>query len=179
MPTPAKAAIIDNMAEKLRRARGGVLIKTEGLTVAELTDLRRKLTSNKIELHVIKNTLLRIAAERAQYQDLSSVLSGQTAIALGFEDEVTPAKAISDYMRTTRTGKPVTIKAGLLERAPINPRQVEDLAKIPPRDQLHAQVVGAIHGPMNQTYGVLTAPLRDLINVLEARIRQLNEQGAA
>ncbi len=179
MPTPAKAATIDNMAEKLKRARSAVLIKTEGLTVAEMTDLRRRLTTSKIELHVIKNTLLRIAAERAEYQDLSPVLTGQTAIALGFDDEVAAAKAISDYMRTARTGKPVTVKAGILERAPINPKQVEDLARIPPRDQLRAQVVGAIHGPMNQTYGVLTAPLRDLINVLEARIRQLNEQGAA
>jgi len=179
MPTPAKAEAIDVMAERLRRARGAVLIKTEGLTVAEMTDLRRKLSTSKIELHIIKNTLLRIAAERAQYQDLSSVLTGQTAIALGFEDEVTPAKAVSDYLRTARTGKPITIKAGILERKPIDSREVEALAKIPPRDQLRAQVVGAIHGPLNSTYGLLTAPLRDLINVLEARIRQLNEQGAA
>jgi large subunit ribosomal protein L10 len=167
------------MAEKLRRARGAVLLKTEGLTVAEMTDLRRKLTANKIELHVIKNTLLRIAAERAEYQDLTAVLSGQTAIALGYEDEIAPAKAISDYLRTARTGKPITIKAGLLEHATINSKQVEDLAKIPPRDQLRAQVVATIHGPLNQTYTLLTAPLRDLINVLEARIRQLNELGAA
>ena len=127
----------------------------------------------------MKNTLLRLAAQRAEYQDLSSVLSGQTTVALGFEDEVTPAKAISDYLRSARTGKPVTIKAGILERAPIDSQQVEALAKIPPRDQLRAQVVGTIHGPMNSTYAVLTAPLRDLINVIEARIRQLNEQGAA
>jgi large subunit ribosomal protein L10 len=178
MPTAAKAQTIEEMAEKLKRARGAVLLKTEGLTVAEMTDLRRKLTANKIDLQVIKNTLLRIAAERAEYQDLSSLLSGQTAIALGYEDELTAAKTIADYLRTARTGKPVTIKAGILERAPISTKQVEDLAKIPPRDQLHAQVVGTIHGPLNQTYTLLTAPLRDLINVLEARIRQLGGEPA-
>jgi large subunit ribosomal protein L10 len=56
---------------------------------------------------------------------------------------------------------------------------VDALAKVPPKEQLHAQVVGAIHGPMNQMYGVITAPLRDLINVLEARIRQLGGEAAA
>ncbi|HEX6121622.1 MAG TPA: 50S ribosomal protein L10 [Ktedonobacterales bacterium] len=179
MPTAAKAAMIEEIAERLKRARGAVLLKTEGLTVAEMLDMRRKLTASKIELHVVKNTLLRIAAQQAEYQDLSALLTGQTAIALGYEDEVTPAKAITDYLKSAKTGKPATIKAGILERAPISAKQVEDLAKIPPRDQLRAQVVGTIHGPMNQTYGVLTAPLRDLINVLEARIRQLGGEQAA
>lgn len=179
MPTQAKAQVIEEMTDKLTRARGGVLIKTEGLTVAEMQDLRRKLSANGIELHVVKNTLLRIASERAQYADLSAILNGQTAIALGFDDEVSSAKSITDYLRTARTGKPVTVKAGLLEKAAISAKQVEDLAKVPSREQLRAQVVGAIHGPMNQTYGVLTAPLRDLINVLEARIREMQGAEAA
>jgi large subunit ribosomal protein L10 len=179
MPTAAKAALIEEMTEKLKRARGAVLLKTEGLTVAEMMDMRRKLTASKIELHVFKNTLLRIAAQQAEYQDLSALLTGQTAIALGYEDEVAPAKAIMDYLKGTKTAKPASIKAGILERAPISVKQVEDLAKIPPRDQLRAQVVGTIHGPMNEAYSVLSAPLRDLINVLEARIRQLGGEQAA
>jgi large subunit ribosomal protein L10 len=65
------------------------------------------------------------------------------------------------------------VKAGILERAPITPQQVEALAKTPPREQLHAQVVGAVMGPLNFAYGILTAPLRDLIYVLEARIQQM------
>ena len=77
------------------------------------------------------------------------------------------------------TGKPVVIKAGILDNAPISVAQVEALAKVPPRDQLRAEVVGAIQGPLSQTYGVLTAPLRDLINVLEARIRALGGEAAA
>src|SRR6185312_12538787 len=105
MPTAAKAALIDEMTEKLKRARGAVLLKTEGLTVAEMMDMRRKLTTSKIELHVVKNTLLRIAAQRADYQDLSALLTGQTAIALGYEDEVTPAKAITDYLKGAKTAK--------------------------------------------------------------------------
>jgi len=177
MPTAAKAQLIEEMTEKLGRARAAVLLQTEGLTVAEAHDLRRKLRAQGIELHVIKNTLLRKASEAAQYQDLSALLTGQTAIALGYDDEVTPAKAVTEYMRTARTGKPVKVKAGILDRGPITAQQVEDLAKAPSRDQMRSQMVGTIMGPLNQTYGVLSAPLRDLINVLEARVRQL--EGAA
>ncbi len=178
MPTPAKAAVIDEMTEKLERARAAVLMTTQGLTVAEMMDLRRRLDTAGVELHVIKNTLLRIASERASYGDISSALSGQTSIALGYGDEVTPAKAISDYLRTARTGKPAQVKAGILERGLISPQQVEELAKIPPRDQLRATVVGSIQAPMSQTYSTISAPLRDLINTLDARVRQLGGEAA-
>lgn len=179
MPTAAKALLIKEMTDKLDRARSAVLLQTEGLTVAESQDLRRKLRAQGIELYVVKNTLLRIASEAAEYQDLSSILAGQTAIALSFTDEVAAAKAITDYLKTAKTAKPVTVKAGILEKAPISAKQVEDLAKIPPRDQLRGQVVGTMMGPLNQTYGVLSAPLRDLINTLEARVRQLGGAEAA
>ncbi len=179
MPTAVKAQLIDEMTEKLGRASAAVLLQTEGLTVAEAQDLRRKLRAQGIELHVIKNTLLRKASEAANYQDISALLSGQTAIAIGYDDEVAPAKAVADYLKTAKTAKPVKVKAGILERGPITAKQVEDLAKVPSRDQLRGQVVGTFMGPLNQTYGVLSAPLRDLVNVLEARIRQLGEGAAA
>ncbi|MGO8950730.1 MAG: 50S ribosomal protein L10 [Ktedonobacterales bacterium] len=178
MPTPAKAAMIDEMTEKLKASRAAVLLQTEGLTVAEMQELRQRLRAAKVELYVVKNTLLRIASERAAYQDLSSVLNGPTSIAFSTEDELAPAKTVSDYLRQVKTSKPVIIKAGILENGPISAAQVEVLAKVPPRDQVHSEVVGAIQGPLSQTYGVLTAPLRDLINVLEARIRDLGGEAA-
>jgi large subunit ribosomal protein L10 len=179
MPTQAKAAVIDELTEKLKRARSGVLLQTEGLTVAEITELRRRLSASGVELHVVKNTLLRIASERAEYKDLSGLLNGQTSLAISYDDEIAPAKSISDYLRQVRTARPAVIKAGILEHGPISSAEVEALAKVPPRDQLRAEVVGTIHGPLNQTYGILSAPLRDLINVLEARINQLGGAPAA
>ncbi len=173
MPTPAKAAVIEEMTEKLKRAKSAVLLQTDGLTVAEVSELRRRLGAQNIELHVVKNTLLRIASEQAQYQDLSKILNGPTSIAISYDDEVAPAKTVSDYLKQVKTARPVTIKAGILERAPITSAQVDDLAKVPPRDQLRAQVVGTIQSPLSHTYSIVSAPLRDLINVLEARIRQL------
>jgi large subunit ribosomal protein L10 len=173
MPTPQKAEEIERLTEKLERMRAGVLLSTQGMSVAEMTALRRRLSDQSVELHVVKNTLLRIASERANYQNIEPLLHGQTTIAIGYDDEVAPAKVITEYLRTTRLAKPVTVKAGILERAPITPQQVEALAKTPSREQLHAQVVGAVMGPLNHTYSILTAPLRDLIYVLEARIQQM------
>lgn len=179
MPTDAKAALIEGLTEKLKRTRSAVLLQTQGLTVAEISEMRRRLLNSGVELHVVKNTLLRIASERAEFQDLSALLTGQTTLALSYDDDVAPAKAVTDFLRAVKTAKPVTIKAGILERGPISAAQVDALSKVPPRDQLRGEVVGTVMGPLNQTYGVISAPLRDLINVLEARVRQLGEPAAA
>ncbi len=178
MPTQAKAAVIDEMTEKLKASRAAVLLQTEGLTVAEMQELRKRLRAAKVELYVVKNTLLRIASERAAYQDISSILTGPTSIALSTEDELAPAKTISEYMRQVKTSKPVVVKAGILENSPISAAEVDALSKVPPRDQVRAEVVGSIQGPLSQTYSVINAPLRDLINVLEARIRELGDAAA-
>lgn len=178
MPTEAKAAVIGQLTERLGRMRAAVLLQTQGLTVAEMAELRRRLSAASIELQVVKNTLLRIASEQAHLDNLEPMLHGQTAIALSYDDEVVAAKTISDYMRTVRAAHPITVKAGILGRVPISAADVDALAKTPGRDQLRANVVGAIQGPLSQTYGVLSAPLRDLINVLEARIRQLGGEAA-
>lgn len=178
MPTQAKAAIIDEMTEKLKQSRAAVLLQTEGLTVTEMQELRRRLRAAGVDLYVIKNTLLRIASERASYRDLSGILNGPTSIAISTEDEIAPAKTISDYMRQVKTSKPVVIKAGILENGPISAAEVEVLSKVPSRDQVRAEAVSAIQGPLSQVYGVLTAPMRDLVNVLEARIRNLGDEAA-
>jgi large subunit ribosomal protein L10 len=178
MPTEAKAGIIAYLTERLRRMRSAVLLQTQGLTVAEMADLRTKMRANGIDVQVAKNTLLRIASEQAQLDNLEPILHGQTTIAVGYGDEVSVAKAVADYVRTVRTAHPITVKAGILGRTPISAQQVDALAKTPPRAQLHAEVVGALEGPLSQTYGVVSAPLRELVNVLEARIRQLGGEAA-
>lgn len=179
MPTEAKAAVISDLIDRLRRMHAAVLMQTQGLTVAEMSDFRRRLSAAGIEVHVAKNTLLRIASEQAELANLEPILHGQTTIAIGYGDEVAVAKSVSDFITTSRMAHPITIKAGILGKQPIGAAEVTALAKTPPREQLHAELVGAIHGPLNQMYGVLTAPMRDLINTLESRIRQLGGETEA
>ncbi len=170
MPTPAKAEWIDELTEKLKRSKASVLMQTQGMKVSEITDFRRKLGNARAELQVVKNTLLRIAAERANVKGLVPVLAGQTTIALGYEDEVGVAKAVSDYVKTQKL---IVIKGGILEQRLISPDQVDSLAKTPPRTQLQAQLVGSLQGPFASLVNLFSAPARDLVYVLQARIDQL------
>ena len=173
MPTQAKSEKIDELAEKLGRATVAILVQTQGLKVKDMTELRNKMRAARLEFQIAKNTLLRIATERNNMVDLDkSIFNGQTAIALSYDDEVTAAKRVTDY---THTSKIVVLKSGILGGRKLTADQVEDLAKIPGgKKQAKAQVVGVIQGPLATTYGLLTAPLRDLCYVLQAHAEQLN-----
>jgi len=172
MPTQAKAEKITELADKLNRAAVTVLVQTQGLTVKEMDDLRRKMRAAKIEFQVAKNTLLRIATERNEWRDLdTSIFNGQTAVAFGYEDEVATAKAVTDYTSSSRVA---VLKSGILGGRKLTAEQVEGLAKIRGgKDQSKAEVVGTLQSPLAATYGLLTAPLRDFCYVLQAHADQL------
>jgi large subunit ribosomal protein L10 len=173
MPTPVKTAKIEELADKLNRSTVAILVQTQGLTVKDMNELRGKMRAAKVEFQVAKNTLLRIASERNKMTELdTSIFNGQTAIAFGYEDEVAAAKAVADYIGTSKVA---VLKSGIIGGKALSAEQVESLAKMP-GGKLHAkaQVVGTIQGPLASTYGLLTAPLRDLAYVLQARAEQLN-----
>ena len=173
MPTQAKAEKIEELTEKLGRAAVTILVQTQGLTVKDMTDLRNRMRAAKIEFQVAKNTLLRIATERNNMTGVDKgIFNGQTAVALGYDDEVATAKAVSDYIRTSRVA---VLKSGILGGRTLTADQVENLARIPGgKNYARAQVVGTIQGPMSTTYSLLTAPMRDLCYVLQAHADQLN-----
>jgi large subunit ribosomal protein L10 len=173
MPTQAKAEKIEELTEKLGRAAVTILVQTQGLTVKDMTDLRNKMRAAKVEFQIAKNTLLRIATERNNMKEVDKgIFNGQTAVALGYDDEVATAKAVSDYIRTSRIA---VLKSGILGGRSLTADQVEDLARIPGgKNYARAQVVGTVQGPMSTAYSLLSAPLRDLCYVLQAHADQLN-----
>ncbi|TMB87028.1 MAG: 50S ribosomal protein L10, partial [Chloroflexi bacterium] len=164
---------IEELTEKLGRAAVTILVQTQGLTVKDMTDLRNRMRAAKIEFQVAKNTLLRIATERNNMTGVDKgIFNGQTAVALGYDDEVATAKAVSDYVRTSKI---VVLKSGILGGRTLTADQVENLARIPGgKNYARAQVVGTVQGPMSTTYSLLTAPMRDLCYVLQAHADQLN-----
>lgn len=178
MPTQEKTAAIELLAEKLSRAVVAILVQTQGLKVKDMNELRSKMRAAHVEFQIAKNTLLRIATERNHMDELdTNIFHGQTAIAFGYDDEVTAAKAVTDYLRTSKI---VVLKSGILGGRALTPEQVEDLAKTPGgKLQTKANVVGTIQAPLATTYGLLTAPMRDLCFVLQARAEQLNSGTAA
>ncbi|HHT48216.1 MAG TPA: 50S ribosomal protein L10 [Firmicutes bacterium] len=168
MARPEKEAVVKEVHEKLTRSQAVVLVDFRGLTVQEATELRKKLREAGVEFRVIKNTLIRFAAEKADLSDLSVYLEGPTAIAFGYDDPVSPAKILSEF---AKDHKKLELKGGVLEGKVIDQAMVTALAELPSREVLLGQLVGLFQAPIRNLANVLSAPLRNTVYVLEA-IRQ-------
>jgi len=178
MPTQAKEDKIVELTDKLSRASVAILVQTQGLSVKDMNELRGKMRAANVELQVAKNTLLRIASERNNMTEVDAkIFSGQTTVAFGYEDEITAAKAVSDYINTSKVA---VLKSAILGGRTLTGDQVKDLAKLPGgKNYAKAQLVGTVQGPLASMYGLLTAPLRDLCYVLQAHAEQLNGETTA
>lgn len=175
MPTPRKASQIAALADKLGRAKLAIVADYRGLKVKDLSSLRRQLGGHHSELEVAKNTLLTKAAADAGINVGTTLFKGPTAIAFCFDDVVEPAKVIADFARTSRI---LSVRGGLLEGNLIGADGVASLATLPPVDQLRAQLVGTISGPLSTTVGVLNAVLQTFVATLEARSEQISGHAA-
>jgi large subunit ribosomal protein L10 len=162
------------IADQLSRAKVTVLADYRGLSVSEITALRRRLREANAEFHVAKNTLTRRAAERLGCDELVPHLVGPTGLALGYGDEAAVAKAMSEFARTSRI---LTLKGGLLGNRVLAAEDVGRLADLPSREQLIAQVVGGFQAPIAGLVNVMSGTLRNLAGVLEARRQQLESAG--
>jgi len=173
-----KERVVAELVERLRTSETLIVADYRGLTMTEIDRLRGELLKHGARFSVVKNTLTRRAAEAAGVDQLLALLEGPTAIAFlqSDGDPVAVAKALGDAARTTRV---LAVRGGVLEGEPITAADVENLAKLPPAEVLHGQLVGALAGPLTTVVGLFTAPLRDLVGVIDARIRQLEEQGEA
>jgi large subunit ribosomal protein L10 len=143
--------------------------------MSEIDGVRTELLKHGARFSVVKNTLTKRAAEEAGVKGLIELLDGPTAIAFVLEgDMVAVAKSLNDTARQTKV---LSLKGGILQGQPVGPDEVQKLAALPPTNVLQAQVLGAVVGPLNAIVGLFTAPLRDLVGVLDGRIQQLQEQG--
>src|SRR5919202_1228852 len=171
-----KERVVAELAERLKSSETLLVADYRGLTMPQIDDLRSRLLEHGVRFSVVKNTPTRRAAEEAGADALLALLEGPTAIAFleAGGDPVAVAKALRDVARDTRV---LAIRGGVLEGAVITAADVENLATLPPVDVLRAQLLGAIAGPMTTVVGLFTAPLRDIVGVIDARIDQLRAQG--
>src|SRR4051794_35839699 len=138
-----KARLVAELTERLRTTDTLLVADYRGLTMPQIDDLRGKLLEHGARFAVVKNTLTRRAAEAAGNDALLALLEGPTAIAFleSGGDPVAVAKALVDSARETRV---LEVRGGLLEGRPVEPGEIESLAKLPPVDILRGQVLGAI-----------------------------------
>jgi large subunit ribosomal protein L10 len=172
---PEKEAAVRDLSERLERAQIALVADYRGLTVAQLTELRRQLAGSETEIRVAKNTLARLAVAGTPREVLVSQLEGPTAFVLGYQDPAQTAKVFSDTVRTQRLTVPV--KGALLGDRLLSTADVTRLAELPSREVLRATLVGTLNGPLAAMVGVLNGALHQLVGTLEARSEQLG--GAA
>ncbi len=176
MPTEAKRETIDDLRAQLDSSRAMIVSEYRGLKVKEISEIRRALRKSDVSYRVVKNRLMRIAAQdNAAAEALSPLLVGPTAIAFG-QDEAGTAKAVLD---ATRPYKIVKITGGVLGSRAIDADSVVRLAALPSRDVLLAEAVGAIVAPLSTTAGLFDAPLRDVVGLVQALIDQRGGEAAA
>jgi large subunit ribosomal protein L10 len=170
MPTEAKRETVAELRDELSRHRTLIVSEYRGLTVKELSEIRRSLRKQGVSYRIVKNRLVRIAAGE-EATGLASLLTGPTAIAFG-NDEAQTAKAVLDATRPYRL---VKITGGVLGTRAISPEGVMKLATLPPREVLLGRLAGAIQSPTATLAGLLGANIRNLGNALV----QLRDQRAA
>jgi large subunit ribosomal protein L10 len=171
-----KERVVAELTEQLRTSETLIVADYRGLTNAEIDGLRSKLLEHGARFAVVKNTLTRRAAEAAGADALLALLEGPSAIAFveSGGDPVAVAKALGDAAASTKI---LAIRGGVLEGSAMSAEAVQNLAKLPPADVLRAQLVGAIVSPLTTVVALVSAPLRDLAGLIDARIEQLREQG--
>lgn len=160
-----KQTMVKDLAEKIQKTKSFLLADYCGLTVAQMTDLRRKLHGSKSKVSVIKNRLFKRALKELSIEGLDEYLKGPIALASSDEDEVMPAKVMVAFAKDNEKLK---LKAGLMGSKVLSLAMIKDLASLPSREVLLAKMLGSMNAPATNLVGVLSALPRQLVTVINA-----------
>lgn len=167
-----KKTLLESLAEKISKMKSAVFADYTGLDVAKMTQLRRKLREQGIELKVAKKTLIDLAFKNQGIEGVDTKkMPGQIAVMMGFQDEVAPAKIAYAFGKANENLK---ILGGVLEGNVLDAAAVLDLAKLPSKKELLAKAVGSIGAPLSGMVNVLQGNLRGLVQVL-SQIKPINK----
>ncbi len=166
-----KQKILEGYASRISRAQVMVWANYRGLTVAQISNLRKQLRGVDAEAMVVKNSLMRKALERAQLPYDHELMAGPCVVTFMYGDVAAATKAVTDFARLNEAV--FQLKGGVIGRRVVKPEQIRELTQLPSREVMLARVVGGIQAPLTGLVGTLSAVLRGLLNVLNARAKQL------
>ena len=141
-----KKVVVANLTERLNNSIAGVIVDYKGINVADDTALRKELREAGVEYTVVKNTLLKLAIANTELNGLDAVLEGTTAIATSADDYVAAARILSKF---ADTHKNFEVKNGFIDKEVIDVAKISGLAKLPSREILLANVLGAFQAPIS------------------------------
>ena len=160
-----KKQIVEGLKEKFATTKVVIVTDYKGLDVAQMTELRRKLSEANVEYQVVKNTLLTRASKDTDAEMLADVFKGPSAIALSFDDPVAPAKVLTQFAKDNQN---LEIKAGVMNGKVMDLSAITALSKLPSREELLAQVLSAMNAVPTGFVRALADVPRRMVNVLNA-----------
>jgi len=160
-----KEQIVQELAGRLKETQATFLADYRGINVEQVTNLRRELTQAGVEYRVVKNNLLKLAAQGTPAEDLQAFCAGPTAIALSGDDPVAPAKILSKYAKDIEAFE---LKAGVLDGKLLSVAEIAALADLPSREEMLAKILSSLNAPASNFVGTMAAIPRSLVQVLNA-----------
>lgn len=172
-----KEELVRTYVDLLAHSQAVVFVRSRGLSVAEVTGLRSKVRDAGSNYHVIKNTLFRLALDEAK-MPVPDMLSGPVSVTFCGEDIAPAVKAISDFAGTIGE-REFQIIGGIVDNQVVGAEKAKSLATLPTKETLFVQILTGINAPAAKLAGVVTSSVRQILNVLQARVDQLQEGEAA
>lgn len=165
MPGQEKAKIIEELHEKFSRVKGAVLSDFSGMSVKQMSLLRKELRGAAIELRVVKNTLAKRAMAETPFKVIEDCFRGPTLVALSYEDVVAPAKILVEFAKKEPN---IKLTAGYVEGKMVDTEGLKELANLPSRDVLLSRMLSVMNGPTRNFVGTLNGVGVKLVGVLTA-----------
>ena len=156
---------IESIKEQLSKAQVTIVTEYKGLSVDEITNLRRALQKEDGDYTVTKNTLAKIAVKGTQFEVLAETFKGPIALAFGFKDQVSPAKAIANFIKEIKKGE---IIAAALDGKLLTAEQAKALATLPSKEEIYARMLGCINSPASGIANSMNAVITQLVRTLDA-----------
>lgn len=160
---------LEAIKEIIAKAKVAIVTDYRGLSVLEITQLRRELQKEGADYTVVKNTLAKIAVQGTEYEALAELLQGPSAVAFGFNDQVAPAKVLKKFIKEKKKSE---IKGGVLDGAVLSAKDVDNLANLPSREELYAKMLGSLNSPAQGIVMTTSGVARALVTAMDAVRKQ-------
>lgn len=164
------------MHSELTKVQSFVMFNYNKMSAQQAYSLRKFLHAQKIRVRIVKNTIAAVTFSELYNSSMENLLAGPTAIAYGGESPADIAKFLLEW---NKKEKVIEIKGGLLDKRPLDKKEVESLAKFPPKPILVSMLAGAFKSPLNRVVTMVSAPVRDLAFAFRALIERKEKEGAA